>query len=140
MLAISPPDMATRTRSGRILDQAPGAGGDAGAGRLRVADHPERGLAPPRRAHLREEVEVVLEDPDHPRAHRREQRGELRLPLGEHRVEEGDRDAAPPKHRRRQERGERGVRLHLPRLLRVVTQEVGMREEDGGFAQEARGV
>jgi hypothetical protein len=104
---------------GHAAPARPGGGG-----------HRESRLAAARRAHLRQEVEVVLENADDPRARGVERPHELALAFGKHRVEEHDVETARPEDGRREERRERRIGLHLSQLLRVVREEVGVGEED----------
>ena len=92
--------------------------------------HREGGLAVPRRAHLRQEVEVVLENSDDRGVRGVEGAHELGLAAGEHRVEQLHVEAALAQHRRDEQRRERRIGFHLPPLLRVVCEVVGMREEN----------
>ncbi len=108
--------------------------GDARPGGLRVRDHLQRGLAPPRRAHLRQEVEIVLEQPDDRRSRGGDHRRELLLARREHRVEERDLLAGLTEHRSRDQGRERRVRPHLPDLLGVVYEEVWLRQENRTLA------
>ncbi len=107
------------------------AHGDLAAGSERHAHHGERCLAHAREAHLRQEVEVVLVQDHHRRPMLGQAGSELRLVLGQHRVEDGDVEPVVAQHRRSVQRVQRRVRAHLRVLLRIEPQEVRVRKENG---------
>ena len=115
---------------GRVVGRVRPVHRDEASARVGRGHHREGRLAVPRRAHLRQEVEVVLENPDDRGVRGVEGAHELGLAAGEHRVEQLHVEAALAQHRRDEERREGRIRLHLPPLLGVVCEVVGMREED----------
>ena len=115
----------------RLIDGVRAVDHDPRASRLCRADHLEGGFAHPRRAHLGEEIEIVLEDADDLRARGVQQIAEFFHPLRQHRVEEREVAALASQQRRRDERRKRRIRLHFPGLLRVVAHVVRMRQQQG---------
>ena len=103
-----------------------------GAGVLRNVCDSFRRLAHRGQAHLRKKVEIVLvhHDDAGPMAAKHLRKAVERiLKRG---VEHRDTEAGAAQRGCRVERAQRGVRLHLPQLLRVVGQVIGVCQEDVG--------
>ena len=103
---------------------------DAAAFGMRGGDHRERQLARSHRAHLGEEVEVVLENPDDVRLRFAQHRDELVHAAGEGCVEERDVVPALTQRAGDEQRRQRRVGPHALALLAVFAQEKRAREKN----------
>ena len=101
----------------------------------RGVDHGKCDLPHTAEAHLRKEIEIIFVDCNHSGPRTTEDLGKSLLRIFQHAVEEGDGEPLLAEKRRRIQRAERRIGLHLTNLFAIVVKVVRMGQQNVNFAQ-----